>query len=318
VLVLYAIGSSVAMNNSVSTTDRIAAAKASVALILCLCSFATGLSPLKFANRWRSSRVRISQKPTVESLVLCFGGGVLLFTALVHMQPDVRRSVQVLQAASRLPDTDHLGDLIFCAGFFAVFFIDEILNMERGRDRRPDSTAVATVRSPRTPKSFRILFAVVALSFQETFVGLSFGMASAGPDDGMWYTYATTSANKLIVAFCLSLELAWTGARNSAIVTCSAVFAAVTPIGVAVGMALSQCCTDPATYNSSQGIMHVISQGLAAGSLAFVVFLEVLPRNKDAGFTHLLSTFVGFCVMLLLQIASKYTIIYLHRDVCAS
>lgn len=317
-LVLYAIGTNVAMN-SISPSDRIAAAKASVALILCLCSFATGLSPLKFANRWRSSspsRVRISRKPTVSSLLLCFGGGVLLFTALVSMQPDVRRSVHVLQSAARLPDTDHLGDLIFCAGFFAVFFIDETLNMTRGRDRRPGSAAVAAVRPPRTPKSFRILFAVVALSFQEALIGLSFGMETVGPDNGVWCTYAAASANKLIVAFCLGMELAWSGARNSAIVASSAVFAAVTPVGVAVGMALSQCCSDAAADHSSQGVMHVISQGLAAGSLAFVVFLEVLPRNKHAGFKHLLSTIVGFFVMLLLQIASKYTITYTFTATC--
>lgn len=292
-----------------SPADRLAAAKASVALIMCLCSFATGLLPLKFAARWRSSRARISRKPTVASLLLCFGGGVLLFTALVHMQPDVRQSVRALQAAGQLPDTDHLGDLIFCVGFLAVFVIDEIVNKVRRCACRQGAIAAAVAAVRPTPKSFRVLFAVVALSFQEAFVGLSFGMQSVGPNDGVWSAYATVSANKLIVAFCLGLELAWSGARNQAIVTSSAVFAAVTPVGVAVGMALSQCCTDAAADPLSPGTVHVVSQGLAAGSLAYVVFLEVLPRHKQAGFTHLLSAIVGFCVMLLLQIACKYTII---------
>jgi len=162
------------------------------------------------------------------------------------------------------------------------------------------------------------LFAVVALSFQEAFVGLSFGMETSGPDDPVWYAYATASATKLIVSFCLGMELAWSGARNSAIVACSAVFATVTPVGVAIGMALSQCCDNVVAYKPpSPGILHVISQGLGAGSLAFVVFLEVFPRHKHAGFTHLMSAAVGFYVMLLLQFASKYTIIFLH-DVCAS
>ncbi|XP_060858250.1 zinc transporter ZIP1-like [Metopolophium dirhodum] len=296
--------SSVAMN-SISTTDRIAAAKASVSLLLCLCSFATGLSPIKFAHGWRASRARISRKPTIASVLLCFGGGVLLFTALIRMQPDVRRSVHVLQVAGRLPDTDHLGDLVFCAGLFAVFVIDEVVNLTRGPGRRTGTIAATGVRP--SPKSFRVLFAVVALSFQEAFVGLSFGMETAGPDDGVWYAYATASATKLIVAFCLGMELAWSGARNSAIVACSAVFATVTPVGVAIGMALSQCCDNAAAYKPpSPGILHVISQGLGAGSLAFVVFLEVFPRHKHAGFTHLLSAIVGFYVMLCLQFATDY------------
>jgi len=196
---------------------------------------------------------------------------------------------------------------VFCAGLFAVFVIDEVVNLTRGPGRRTGTIAATGVRP--SPKSFRVLFAVVALSFQEAFVGLSFGMETVGPDDGVWYAYATASVTKLIVAFCLGMELAWSGARNSAIVACSAVFATVTPVGVAIGMALSQCCDNAVAYKPpSPGILHVISQGLGAGSLAFVVFLEVFPRHKHAGFTHLLSAIVGFYVMLCLQFASKYTI----------
>jgi len=227
---------------------------------------------------------------------------VLLFTTLVSMQPDVRRSVLVLQKAGRLPNTDHFGDLLFCAGLFTMFVIDEIVNTVCERGPRGAAAALVAVRPP---KSFRVMFAVVALSFQEAFVGLSFGMESVGPDNGVWCAYAIASMNKLIIAFCLGLELAWSGARNSTIVACSAVFAVVTPLGVAVGMALSQCCSDAAADHSSPGIVHVVSQGLAAGSLAFVVFLVVIPRHRHAGFKHLLSTIVGFYVMFMLQVTSK-------------
>ncbi|XP_003243764.1 zinc transporter ZIP1 [Acyrthosiphon pisum] len=297
--------SSVAMNSVSTNSYRVAAAKASVSLLLCLCSFATGLSPLRFAHGWRASRASISRKPTVASVLLCFCGGVLLFTALVRMQSDVRRTVRVLQADGRLPDIDHLGDLIFFAGFFAVFVIDESVKLTRGHGRTTGTVAAPGART--LPTSFRVLFAVVALSSEEAFVGLSFGLETAGPDDVVWYAYATASATKLIIAFCLGMELAWSGAQNFAIVVCSAVFATVTPVGVAIGMALSQCCNNVAPYKPpSPGIFHVVSQGMGAGSLAFVVFLEVFPRHRDAGFTHLLSAIVGFYVMLLLQFATHH------------
>jgi len=292
-----------------------AARKAAVSLVLGLCSFGIGLLPLKFADRWRSSTERashISRIPTVGSMLLCFGGGVLLFITLLRMQPDVRQWVRVLQEAGRLPGTDHLGDLIFCTGFFTAFVIDEIVNKVRSRQRRTGAPASA---AQLPPKFIRGLFAVVALSFHEAFVGLSFGQQAVGPDDGAWGAYATVAANKLIVAFCLGLELVWSGARNPAIVACSAVFAVVTPVGVAAGMALAQCCTDAVGHHLPD-ILYVVSQGLASGSLAFVVFSEVMPRHKQTGFTHLLSTIVGFCVMLLLQIASEYYIILYRHSTC--
>ncbi|XP_022168979.1 zinc transporter ZIP1-like [Myzus persicae] len=293
-------------NVAISPADQIAAAKASVALVMSLCSFAIGLLPLKFADRWRSSTelpARISRIPTVASMLLCFGGGVLLFITLLHMQPDVWKSVRVLQVAGQLPTTDHLSDLIFCAGFFAAFIIDETVNKVRSRGHRT-GTLAATAFQP-SPKLIRGLFAVMALSFHEAFAGLSFGLQSMGPDDGEWGAYATVAASKLIVAFCLSLELAWSGARNPAIVACSAVFAIVTPVGVAVGMALTQCCTD-VVADHSPSILYIVSLGLASGSLAFLVFSEVMPRHKQTGFMHLLFTVVGFCVMLLLQISTHY------------
>ncbi|KAE9528559.1 hypothetical protein AGLY_012134 [Aphis glycines] len=125
--------------------DRIPAAKASAAFVVFLFSFVCGVLPLKLADRWPLTAeytTRISRKPTVASLMLCFGAGVLLFTALVHLQPDVRQSVRGLQAAGRLPDTDHFGDLIFCIGFFAAFAIYETMNRKvRGRDRRTADVA---------------------------------------------------------------------------------------------------------------------------------------------------------------------------------
>jgi zinc transporter 1/2/3 len=50
----------------------------------------------------------------------------------------------------------------------------------------------------------------------------------------------------------------------------------------------------------------VILQGLAAGTLLYVVFFEVLARHKQSGFLHLLSIMLGFCSLLILQTMSEY------------
>uniref|UniRef100_A0A2S2P8J2 Zinc transporter ZIP1 n=1 Tax=Schizaphis graminum TaxID=13262 RepID=A0A2S2P8J2_SCHGA len=286
-------------NVAMSLAGRIVAAKACAALLLGMGSFAIALLPLKFTDRWRLSTEyasnRICRKPTATSLLLCFGGGVLLFTALLHLQPDVRHSVRALQAAGQLPDTEHLGDLIFCIGFFAVFGVHEATSKARVVFER----RTGAVRPPQ--KSFHCLYVVVAaLSFHETFLGLSAGLQSAATAGGVWGAYAAAAVNKLIVAYCLGQELAWSQVRKPAIVTCSAMFAAVTPVGVAIGMALAQCCSVDAAAETP-GVAEVVAQGLAAGSLAFVMFSEVLIRQKRSGLTHVLATAVGFGVMILLQ-----------------
>lgn len=55
------------------------------------------------------------------SLLLCFGGGVLLFTTFLHLAPEVRISVERHQTNSQLPTlgTLSLSELLFCAGFFS-------------------------------------------------------------------------------------------------------------------------------------------------------------------------------------------------------
>lgn len=48
------------------------------------------------------------------SLVLCYGGGVLFSTSLLHIMPEARQS---------LPDTS---DLVLCAGFMFLYLTEEI------------------------------------------------------------------------------------------------------------------------------------------------------------------------------------------------
>jgi len=40
-------------------------------------------------------------------MLLCFGAGVLLCTAFIHMMPELRESVEALVASGELPETGH-------------------------------------------------------------------------------------------------------------------------------------------------------------------------------------------------------------------
>lgn len=78
-------------------------------LILGVSSFIVGSIPLKLA-RW-------SHQPLLLSFFLCFGGGVLLATSVIHMLGEVRL---------KLPE---YSELIFCGGFLFLYAIDEIIHV---------------------------------------------------------------------------------------------------------------------------------------------------------------------------------------------
>lgn len=77
--------------------------------VLGLGSFFAGLLPRLISERYRRDNFFIS-------LMLCFGGGVLLATALVHILVDVRK------------DMPENAEIYLCVGFFVIYFIDEFIH----------------------------------------------------------------------------------------------------------------------------------------------------------------------------------------------
>lgn len=90
-------------------------------LSLGLGSLISGMLPAFFSKNVRD------RFPLLISSLLCFGAGVLLATSLVHMLPEAREN---------LPN---YSELALCAGFFLVYFVDELVHAFYGeRLDRPD------------------------------------------------------------------------------------------------------------------------------------------------------------------------------------
>lgn len=83
-------------------------AKLLAILALGLGSFFAGILPLFCAQRNRE------RFPALISFLLCFGAGVLLATALVHMLPEVRDALK------------QYAEIVFCLGFFLIYTVDEL------------------------------------------------------------------------------------------------------------------------------------------------------------------------------------------------
>lgn len=73
-------------------------------------------------------------------------------------------------------------------------------------------------------------------------------------------------------------------------------------LGIGAGIALS------ASGRNEEDVTSIILQGMAAGTLLYVVFFEVLAReknNRHSGIWQLIAITAGFAVMFALQLASE-------------
>lgn len=364
------------------TTMSAEFAKIVAMLVLGFGSFSLGIAPMRLMKYFRSESpdddrasdgsvfaIATTRSSATVSHLLCFGGGVLLFTNLVHLQPKVRKQIESLQEAGAMFNSvPNFGEILFCFGFLSIFFVDELLYylLDRWVARQADKNAVVVVlarslslrrhnpsltRSSVPPMTgcvplvtivevpeeyddyqpsssgnprgntagdvptesnvgepaandghrpaFGYLFTVIALSVHEVFQGIAIGLENnAG---SVWCLLVGVATHKLVIAFSIGLDMTWSEARKLIIVLYLATFAAVTPVGIAAGMLLTRTDGSP-----GPGVVSI--QAYADGILLYVVFFEIFARHKQSGFPYyVLVTALGFGVMLLLQITSKYT-----------
>lgn len=107
-------------------TDRLGSSgsKLLALVVLGVGSLASGAAPLYLDQR--QARARTARNSTLLiTVLLCFGAGVLLATALVHMLSDVRLY---------LP---RYAEVVFCGGFFLIYVIEELVQLWRTGVNQP-------------------------------------------------------------------------------------------------------------------------------------------------------------------------------------
>lgn len=247
------------------TLSDLIVAKTTAMVVLGCVSFILGILPMKL-SKLVDIKTGDQDKHLIISLLLCFGGGVLLFTTFLHLQPEVRESIAQLEQENRIPSFGHgisTSELVFCLGFFFVYLIEEVVH--RCLDQNSESGSTVTTNDklaiPRVTlakaddpittstkeliaaeaanhhhshvvmkKSFRGLLAVLALSFHAVFEGLAVGLETGV--DKVWYLFVAIATHKFVIAFCVGVELVASKTKTLVFVTYIGVFAAVTPLGM--------------------------------------------------------------------------------------
>jgi len=318
--------------------------------ILGVGSFLFGILPICITARNRG------RCPLLISALLCFGAGVLLATAIVHMLPDAREGT-----------LSKYSEIIFCVGFLLVYAIDElvhfcfgevinhshgplighehrhssdsVLNRPRqsygtvdqetealltnneNRDSNPYHAAsgehqheimtgdvnarlcpVRHTENSQVVGTFGLLCALLIHSFLE---GLAIGVQPTGSK--IMLLVGAVACHKLVVAFCLGIELSshplTTMSRH---VMSIVVFSLGSVLGMGIGMAMSDL---PSAW---KGTAFPLMQGLAGGTLLYVTVSEVMPRErarwhengpKSAGIIQFIASAIGFTAMTLINLS---------------
>lgn len=83
-----------------------------------------GFIPLKIGKHFVSDDKE--WKRTLTSVLLCFGGGVLFATSMIHMLPEVEESLG--ESGFEILIDKPFAEIFTCFGFFLIYFIEEIVH----------------------------------------------------------------------------------------------------------------------------------------------------------------------------------------------
>jgi len=123
----------------------------------------------------------------------------------------------------------------------------------------------------------------------------------------VWFLLFAISSHKYVIAFCISLQFVTSGVKPLISVVYVSTFSFISPVGAAIGIALSEVGDKEV---ETQTVLITVLQGLATGTLLYVVFFEVIEKERQKGTSGLIQvtfTLLGFAVMLGLECVELFS-----------
>ena len=133
--------------------------------------------------------------------------------------------------------------------------------------------SLASMQSVRT-SNFRLYMMVFAISLHSLFEGLSVGLLVK--TQVLLQILMALLIHKSIIAFSIGVQLVDADLRTSVVLICLAIFSAMAPCGVGLGMLLLNSLDSVV-----KAFMSGILQGIATGTFLYVTFFEVLPHELN-------------------------------------
>jgi len=267
------------------------------------------------------------KKVLVYSMLLCFGGGVILTSCLTHMLPDVREIYLKALNDGTFPDTGlEIPEIFVLAGFLLIYLIEELAHIlvDRLAPKHSDSDHNMDMNENGGHKtaahghshdvdigetnSFeavaRGFLVILALCIHDLFEGIAVGVARS--ESAVWFLLLAFASHKWVISACLGVKWSRSAIRPLISMLYISTFCIVSPIGIGIGMAL----TDPTAEENLQSSSLIIVQGIATGSLLYVTFFEILEKERQkqvSGIAQALSFTAGYIFMVLLGLAEVHS-----------
>eukprot|EP00058_Branchiostoma_floridae_P020861 XP_002606351.1 hypothetical protein BRAFLDRAFT_118511 [Branchiostoma floridae] len=306
-------------------------------LVSCL---AFSLLPLVLA--WRATRPSATsngQRSSFLGKVNSFVGGVFLATCLLHLLPEVREGLEESLHGYGIHTHYPIAELVTCIGFFIVHLVESLTHLCLPHDHSPsqdvgqrDRRSHSTVGEEDTTRplmrneskvdygavnpsaqrtgspadspvdsndnatvggNVHTLLLLIALSVHGTFEGIALGVQSV--QSALLSLFAAIAVHKSIIALSLGMNVA-TGKLSLPykVATC-VVFSLSGPLGQGIGLLVTDA--------DGGGLVTGILQGVAAGTLLHVTFMEVLSKElKTSDLLGMLCAVVGFAILAALSL----------------
>ncbi|XP_048476428.1 zinc transporter ZIP1 [Rhincodon typus] len=273
---------------------------ASLFLLLVL-TVLSGLLPLCVFRRAAGGSGSAGQR-RILSLFSCLAGGVFLATCLLDLLPDFLSDMAAVLDKMKITLQFPLPLFIVVMGFFLVLIMEQIVLACRDQSSNLEETQSLLGRSAsgnlhtqhhlssgesgaqweesgphlhvdfNSHSAIRCLVLVLALALHSVFEGLAVGLQEASSK--VVETCIALSVHKCIIAFSLTLKLVQSRLKWTVVVSCVLVFAVMSPLGVGVGIAV--------TEDSSHQLVRCVLEGVATGTFIYVTFMEILPHELNS------------------------------------
>ena len=124
--------------------------------------------------------------------------------------------------------------------------------------------------------ALRAFILVFSLSLHSVFEGLAVGLLEEGEE--VLEVCLALMIHKSIISFSLSFKLTQGRLRRSVVAGCLLLFAIMSPMGIALGVGLTESKTSP-----QHQMARCSLEGLAAGTFIYITFMEILPHELASG-----------------------------------
>uniref|UniRef100_A0A6M2DKX7 Putative fe2+/zn2+ regulated transporter n=1 Tax=Xenopsylla cheopis TaxID=163159 RepID=A0A6M2DKX7_XENCH len=238
---------------------------------------------------------RIPELPfPLAELLMCFGFFIMFFIdESVHVY--IHRRERINAALLKAGEDEKLEDIFNRNLSFRKRGRDNSLcqknvctNTDQNLNESCGEICVISGRSEVNPSPKRIdkddalvrnvrgLLIVLALSVHELFEGLAVGLS--GSTSNVYYLFGAVSAHKLVIAFCIGIELVTSNLKTKLVIAYIFTFAVVSPLGIGLGLVVSS--------NAANGFATTVLQGMACGTLLYVIFFEILLPSVQGKHEH--------------------------------